>query len=85
MIWLGMGKGDGSYLLDKVWGREGLTGDDHNLAAPTGRNHAEIGISQAMPETASQCLSSLKAQKIKSFRHWMQNYKGYHFHVVGFC
>ena len=64
-----MDKGDGCYLLDKVWGREGLTGDDHNLAAPTGRNHAEIGISQAMPETALPRLSSPEALKGKSFRH----------------
>ena len=56
-------------LSDKARGQGELTVDDQNLAAPTGHNHAEIGIDKGMPEPALPRLSSPVAPKREWLRH----------------
>ena len=55
-------KGKVGVVLDKAGCGVGLTGDDQNLAAPSGHHHAEIGMVQSMPEQALWRLSPLGAQ-----------------------
>ena len=56
------GKGGVGHFLDTVWSGVELAIDDQNLAALSGRCHAEFGIVQSMPKPASTRLSTLKAQ-----------------------
>ena len=45
-------KGDQGGVLDKVWGRGKLTGDDLKWAALSGHHHAEFGMVQSVPKPA---------------------------------
>ena len=62
-------KGKVGHVLDKGWRGGEATGDDHGVAALSGLCHADIGIVQSVPKTASMRLSSLGALKQKLFRH----------------